>query len=90
MGDGLSPRCGSLRPLAQSRGGGRGDSAKGGRGSIRRQAAYERGHARRGDDWGCGGGHAGLGHNARRAPEEEEVGLLHPEVGDHSPVRCIF
>jgi hypothetical protein len=35
MGDELSPRGGSLRPLAQSRGGGGGDSAWGGHGSAR-------------------------------------------------------
>jgi hypothetical protein len=59
MGDGLPPRGGSLRPLTQSRGGGGRDSAWGGRGNARRQAAYERGAARRGgagarcwDDWG--------------------------------------
>jgi hypothetical protein len=91
-GNELSPRGGSLRPLAQSRGGSRGDGAWGGRGSTRRQAAYERGDARRGgagtrrgDDWGYGGGHVGHGHNARRAPEEDEAGLLHPEVSDCSP-----
>jgi hypothetical protein len=81
-----SPReVGARAPLAQSRGGGRGDSARGGRGSTRRQAAYERGGARREDDWRCGGGHVG-----RRAPEEEEAGLLHPEVGDRSPILRIF
>jgi hypothetical protein len=48
MGDGLLPRGGSLRPLAQGRGGGRGVSAWGGSGSARCQAAYERGDARRG------------------------------------------
>jgi hypothetical protein len=60
--------------------------------STRHQAAYERGDARRGGasarcgvDWGRGGGHVGRGHNARRAPEEEEAGLLHPEVSDRSP-----
>jgi hypothetical protein len=75
MGDKFSPRGGSLRPLAQSRGGGRGDNAWGGRGSARRQAAYERGDtrrrgadARRGIDWGRGGGHAGGGHNVLRPP----------------------
>jgi hypothetical protein len=45
MGDGLSPRGGSLHPPRQSRGGGRGDSAWGRRGSTHRQAAYERGDA---------------------------------------------
>jgi hypothetical protein len=55
-----SPReVGAFAPLAQSRGGSRGDSAWGGRGSAHLQAAYERGNAcrggtgaRRGDDWG--------------------------------------
>jgi hypothetical protein len=97
MGDGLFPRGGSLRPLAQSRGGGRGDNAWGGRGSTRRQTAYERGDVRRGgagarrwDDWGRGGGHAGSGHSVHRAPEEEEAEILHPEVGDHSPIAASF
>jgi hypothetical protein len=88
---------GAFAPLAQSRKGGRRDSAWGGRGSARRQAAYERGDARRGgagarrgEDWGCGGGHAGRGPNVRLAPEEEEAGILHPEVGDCSPIRLIF
>jgi hypothetical protein len=97
MGDMLSPRGGSLRPLAQSRGGGRGDNAWGGRESARHQAAYKRGDARlggadahRGVDWGWGGGHAGGGHNVRRAPEEEEAGILHPEVGDRCPTRRVF
>jgi hypothetical protein len=59
MGYGLPPRDGSLRPLAQSRGGGEGNDAWGGGGSARRQAAYRRGSAcrggigtRRGDGWG--------------------------------------
>jgi hypothetical protein len=85
---------GAFAPLDQSREGGKGDSAWGGRESARRQAAYERGDARRGgsdarhgDDWGCGGGHAGRGHNVRQAPEEEEAGILHPKVGDRSPIR---
>jgi hypothetical protein len=93
-----SPReVGAFAPLAQSRGGGRGDSAWGGRGSARLQAAYERGDvrhrgadARRGDDWGRGRGHAGGSHNVRRAPEEEEAGILHPEVGDRSPIAASF
>jgi hypothetical protein len=87
-----SPRVvGAFAPLAQSRGGGRGDSAWGGRGSARHQAVYKRGDARRGgagarrwDDWGCSGGLAGGGNNVHRAPEEEETGILHPEVGDMS------
>jgi hypothetical protein len=29
-------------------------------------------------------------HNARRAPKEEEAGLLHPEVSEHSPGRHVF
>jgi hypothetical protein len=48
MGDGLPPRDGSLRPLAQSREGGEGNGAWGGGGSARRQAAYRRGSACRG------------------------------------------
>jgi hypothetical protein len=61
-----SPReVGAFAPVVQSRGGGRGDSAWGGRGRARRQEAYERGGA-----WGRGGGHAGGGHSIRRAPEE--------------------
>jgi hypothetical protein len=83
--------------LTQSRGGGRGDSSWGGRGSARRQAAYERGDTRRGgastccwDDRGCSSGHAGGGRNVRRAPEEEETGILHPEVGDRCPTHRIF
>jgi hypothetical protein len=47
MGDEPTPRGGSLRPLAQSRGGGRGDSSWGERGSARHQAAHERGDAHR-------------------------------------------
>jgi hypothetical protein len=97
VGGDLSPRGGSLRPLAQGRGGGRRDSAWGGRGSVRHQAAHERGDARRGGtgahrggDWGCGGGHVGRGHNACRAPEEEEAGLLHPQVSDRSPRHHVF
>jgi hypothetical protein len=97
MGDGLPLRGGSLRPLAQSRGGGGRDSAWGGRGNARRQAAYERGATRRGgagarrwDDWGRGGGHASGGHSVRRAPEEDEAGILHPEVGDCSWGLCLL
>jgi hypothetical protein len=88
---------GAFAPLAQSRGGGRGDDARGGRGSARRQAAYERGRACRGgtgarywDDWGRGGGRTGGGYTARRAPEEEEAGILHPEVGDRSRTAASF
>jgi hypothetical protein len=57
-----------------------------------REATCVRGGAgaRRGDDWGCGGGHVGRGHNARRAPEEEEEGLFHPEVSDLSPKCHVF
>jgi hypothetical protein len=45
---------------------------------------------RRGDDWGRGGGHASGGHNVRLATEGEEAGILHPEVGDHSPITASF
>jgi hypothetical protein len=83
--------------LSPRAGGGRGDSAWGGRGSARRQAAYKRGDARCGgtgtrrwDEWGCGGGHASGGYNVRRAPEEEETRILHPEVGDRSPIAASF
>jgi hypothetical protein len=93
-----SPReVGAFAPLAQSRGSGGGDDAWGGRGSARHQATFERGNAHRGgagarywDDWGRGGGHAGGGYNARGAPEEEEAGILHPEVGDRSPIAMSF
>jgi hypothetical protein len=77
MGVGLPPRGGSLRPLAQSRGGGERDGAWGGAGSARRWASYERGDARREgtgarckDSWGRGGDYAGGGYSAHRAPEE--------------------
>jgi hypothetical protein len=62
-------------PLAQSRRGGRREGAGGGRRSARRQATYERGDAcrrgagaRRGDGWGCSGGHTGGGNNVRASP----------------------
>jgi hypothetical protein len=78
--------------LGRAPGGGGGCAAGGGggRGPPPRQAAYERGDARRWDDRGCGSDHAGGGRNVRRAPEEEETGILHPEVGDHCPTRRIF
>jgi hypothetical protein len=91
-GSGSPREVGAFAPLAQSRGGGGRDGAWGGCGSARRQETYERGDARRGgigthhgDGWGRGGGHAGGGYNARRAPEEEETGVFHPEVGDCFP-----
>jgi hypothetical protein len=97
MGVGLPPRGGSLRPLAQSRGGGGRDDTWGWRGSARRQASYERGDARRGGasvrrgyGWGRGGGHAGGGYSARRAPEEEETRVFHREVGDCFPSATFF
>jgi hypothetical protein len=64
-GGGLSPIGGSLRPLTQSCGGGKGDSAWGGRGSARRQAAYERGDACRG---GAGAHHWTTGGAAAATP----------------------
>jgi hypothetical protein len=79
---GSPQEVGAFAPLAQSRGGGGRDSAWGGRRSARRQATYEIGDARRGDSWGCGGGHAGGSNNVCRAPEEEETRVFHPEVGD--------
>jgi hypothetical protein len=45
---------------------------------------------RRGNGWGRGGGHAGGGYNARRAPEEEETRVFHPEVGDCFPSTAFF
>jgi hypothetical protein len=88
---------GAFAPLAQSREGGGRDSAWGGRGSARRQAAYERGDARcggtgarRGDDWGCSDGHAGGSNNICRAPEEEETRIFLPEVGDCSSIATSF
>jgi hypothetical protein len=96
-GRALPREVGAFALLAQSRGGGGGDSAWGGRGSARRQAAFERGNARRRgagarrwDNWGCSGGHAGGGIYVRRAPEEEETRTFHPEVGDRSSVVASF
>jgi hypothetical protein len=104
MGGGPPLRGGSLRPLTESRGGGRGASAWGGRGSARRRAVYGRGGARRGGAgarrggvgvsrggvWEHDGGDIGRGLSVRRALEEEEVGLLHHEVGRRSSRRPIF
>jgi hypothetical protein len=39
---------------------------------------------------GCGGGNVCRSHNARRAPKEEEAGLLHPEVSNRSPRRPVL
>jgi hypothetical protein len=93
-----SPReVGAFAPLAQSCGGGGRDGAWGGRESGRRQASYERGDTRRGgsgarrrDDWGCGGGHTSGGNNVRRAPEDKETRVFHPEVGDCFPLVASF
>jgi hypothetical protein len=97
MGVELPREVGGFTSLAQSRGSGGRDSAWGGRGSARCQVAYERGDARRegacarhGDGWGCNGGHTGGDNNVRRAPEEEETRVLHPEVGDCSPIAASF
>jgi hypothetical protein len=32
---------------------------------------------------GCGDGHTSGGNNVRRAPEEKEARIFHPEVGDY-------
>jgi hypothetical protein len=45
---------------------------------------------RRGDGWGCGGGHTGGGNNVRRAPEEKETRVFHLEVGDFFPLVASF
>jgi hypothetical protein len=65
--------------------------------SARHQATYEGGDAhsggagaRRGDGWGCGGGHTGGGDNVRRAPEEKEARIFLPEVGDYFPLIALF
>jgi hypothetical protein len=38
------------------------------------------------NSWGCGGGHTGGGDHVRRAPEEKEARVFHPEVGDYFPL----
>jgi hypothetical protein len=45
---------------------------------------------RRGDGWGCGGGHTGGGDDVRRAPEEKEARVFHHEVGDYFPLIALF
>jgi hypothetical protein len=45
---------------------------------------WRRRHAPR-DGRGCGGGHTGGGNDVRRAPEEKEKGIFHPEVSDRFP-----
>jgi hypothetical protein len=72
-------------PLAQGRGGGGGDGAWGGRESARRLAANKRGDARRGDGRGRGGGCTDGGNDIRRAPEEKEKAIFHPEVSGRFP-----
>jgi hypothetical protein len=67
---------GACAPLAKSRGGGGGERAWGGRGSIRHQAV-DGTDARHG---GAYSGDAGRRHGIRRALEEEEARLLHLEV----------
>jgi hypothetical protein len=88
-----SPReVGAFTPFAQSRGGGREDDAWGGRRSARCQETHKGGDVhregagvRRGDGRGCGSGHTGGGNDIRRAPEENEKGILNPEVSDCFP-----
>jgi hypothetical protein len=46
--------------------------------------------ARRGNGWGRGGGYAGGGCSASQAPEEEEMRVFHPEVGDCFPLAASF
>jgi hypothetical protein len=97
MGVGLPREVGAFTPLAQSRGGGRRDDAWGVRRSACHQATYEGGDAcrggagaHRGDGRGCGGGHTGGGDNVRRAPEEKEARVFHPEVGDCFPSTAVL
>jgi hypothetical protein len=97
MGGGLSPRGGSPRPprpeprrrqKRQRLGWVRERPPPG---SLReRRLAPGGAGARRGDVRGCGNGHTGGGHNVRRALEEEEAGILHPEVGGCCTTRRIF
>jgi hypothetical protein len=42
------------------------------------------GGVRRGDGWWRGGGRTGGGNDVRRAPEEKEKGIFHPEVSGRS------
>jgi hypothetical protein len=83
-------RGGSMHPLVESRGGSRGASDWGGRGSTHHRAVHGRGGAHRGGAWQCDGGDAGHSHSARRALEEEEAGLLHLEVGHRSYRRPVL
>jgi hypothetical protein len=83
-------RGGSLRPLTES--------------SARHREVYRRGGARRGGAgahrggigasrggvWERDGGDVGRGLSTHRALEEEEAGLLHPEVGRRSSRRPVF
>jgi hypothetical protein len=71
---------GACTPLTESRGGGRGASAWGGRGSSRHQAVYGRDGARRGGVRECSSGGVGRQHGVRRTLEEEKARLLHLEV----------
>jgi hypothetical protein len=82
MGAGFPPKGGILHPLAQSRRGGGRDGTWGGRGSARRQATYKRGDARhggasarRGDDWGCNGGHTGGATTFTEPPRKRKRGF---------------
>jgi hypothetical protein len=91
------PRGGILRPLTESRRGGRGASARGRRGSARRRAVCARDGARHGDTSACRGsvqercsGNAGRHHIVRRELEEEEAGLLHLEVSNCPSSRSGF
>jgi hypothetical protein len=88
-----SPReVGAHTPLTESRGGGEGASAWGGRRSACRQAIHDRGGAGRGGAGvrrgggvcGHGGGNAGRARSACRTLEEEEARLLYPKVRNRS------
>jgi hypothetical protein len=88
---------GAFTPFAQSREGGGGDDTWGGRRGARHQATYKGGDARHGgagarhrNDRGCGGGHTAGDNDVRRAPEEKEKGIFHPEVSNCFPSSAFF
>jgi hypothetical protein len=97
MGGGLPREVESPTPVSQSRRGGRGAGAHGGRGSTRHRVVRRRGGARRrsvsahrGSIWECCGGGDRRHSSVRRALEKEEARLLHLEVSSRSSRRSGF